>query len=747
MDHISKFIEFMRSHGMEPASSADIVPDDKWRDIQLAGDARGKKKGFYTLRVDGDFISGAFGDRRTGEVVQYKGKPGRKLTDAERREYVRRRKEDADQRQKEALARQEAAAVKAAALWKEGKTGSHDYLTRKAIDPKGSRVKGDLLLIPMYSADGKLWGVQSIDKGGGKMFLPGGRKKGCYCPIADKENSKNTLYICEGFATGATIRQATGGVVIVAFDAGNLEPVAQAMREKYPAARIIICGDNDHLTEGNPGVTKATEAAQAVGGIAVWPEGIEGTDFNDMAAELGLAAVKDSVAAMVADRAESNPGAVVAQGEALGPQDFAPIEAYEGEFKSKELDEVKDWAELLICDGKGNPVKTSLRNIILFLEHHDHYRGIFKFNEFAQEITVAACPKWESEAAFKVHRLDDVDISQAAASLESLGVTPDTNKVFKAIQVVADKNKFHPAREYFNGLKWDGQERLKSWLTYYMGCEDDDPEYLSFIGRKWLTAAVKRVFEPGCKFDHVLVMEGKQGRGKSTALKVLATFGEEIEESYFTDSITIADILNKDTIAKLQGSIIVELAELAGFNKKDDEEIKRWVTLQHDDCRLPYARLTTRFSRQFVLSATTNSYDYLKDPTGNRRYWPCKTGGIDLRALNVDKAQLWAEAVYNYRNGLYIGPTDEEMALAARAQDKRRAIDTWEDDVLTAISGLGLSGANGFSTRELFAEMGLGLKDRDYKNTRRITNILQQNGYMNEVRRHDGKIKRVWVRE
>ena len=174
---------------------------------------------------------------------------------------------------------------------------------------------------------------------------------------------------------------------------------------------------------------------------------------------------------------------------------------------------------------------------------------------------------------------------------------------------------------------------------------------MAFIGKKWLTAAVRRAFKPGCKFDHVLVMEGKQGKGKSTALKVLATFGHDVEESYFTDAIMIADIQTKDTIQKIQGSIIVELAELAGFNKKDDEEIKRWITLQHDDVRLPYARTTTRFNRQCVLSATTNSYDYLKDAIGNRRYWPVKTENIDLEALRADKTQLWAEAVYNFKPG------------------------------------------------------------------------------------------------
>lgn len=746
-NQINQFINFMRDCGLDPANSSDVRPDGKWRDYQLSDDPKGKKKGFYNLKIEGDFISGACGDRRTGEVNQFKGKPTRELTDQERREWARRRMDEKKAQEEEQEKRWAAAAATAKDQWARAKAGPHDYLKRKGVDGAGTRVLDDKLLIPMYAADGVLWGVQSIDSEGGKLFLSGGRKKGCYAPLAGKSDSKDIIYICEGYATGASIRQATGGVVVVAFDAGNLKPVAVAMRGKYPRARLVICGDHD---KSQTGQKAAADAAESVGGVAVWPD-LEGIDWNDMAQTDGLDAVRDSVAAKVADR-EISAGvitlpAVVADDADLPPSymsDQVPMHVYE--MESLERNQVEDWKDLLIFNGDGKIIKNSLKNTILFLQHHEDFKGVFRLNDFQKEIYLCRCPLWESGAKFEVHRLEDNDIFQAAAALEKLGMNGDTERVFKAIRVAAEKDRFHPAREYFDGLQWDGVERLNKWLSFYLGAEDDDSDYLGFVGKKWLTAAVKRCYEPGCKFDHILVMEGRQGRGKSTAFEMMATFGRDKKHAYFTDNIKLSDIQNKDTILLLQGSIIVELAELAGFSKKEDDEIKGWITVKEDRCRVPYGKTITHFPRQFVLCATTNNYEYLKDPTGNRRYWPFKSSGIDLDAIKTDREQLWAEAVNCYKNDLYVGPDADEMVMAEKAQNKRMSQDVWEDDVLAAISNMGLSAQAGFNTRAVLKEMGLPLREQDTRNARRVSNILQQNGYENTVRRVDGKSKRIWVR-
>lgn len=758
MDALTQFIDHMAKHGCQPSRSIDIKPIGKIIRFHINGDKQGSRNGRCALWIEPDgFGSGWFMNMKEGQKYTWHSKASRKFTDEERREWAKKREADKQKRDEEQDLEWKAAAEKASYIWSKAVKGRHGYLERKKISGAGTRVYKGALVVPAYKS-GKLTSLQFIAENGEKRFLTGGDIQGAYGSIG---KDLSTIYICEGYATAASVHEATGKASVWAFNAGNLLDVCKTVRRRYPDAEIVVCCDNDQWTEiggklVNVGIVKGKEAARSAQGRAVWhdfPNDDEQkrTDFNDLHVTEGVEAVKNSLSRC--DRDEEGQGASPYSYDGLAatendplvpPSYFNDIPLPEPEYHSRELEAVDDWKSLVICDAKGNPIKTSLKNNILYLQHLPKYKGIFRYNEFSHEIMVTRCPVWENEDTFRVHTLNDVDISETASNLESVGMSPDRTRIHNAIEVVANKNSFHPAKDYFNALEWDGVKRLDKWLSYYLGAEDDEPDYLAFIGKKWLTAAVRRVFMPGCKFDHVLVMEGKQGKGKSTALKVLATFGTDIEMSYFTDAITIADIQTKDTIQKIQGSIIVELAELAGFNKKDDEEIKRWITLQHDDVRLPYARTTTRFNRQFVLSATTNSYDYLKDPTGNRRYWPVKTENIDLEALKADRQQLWAEAVTLFKSGLYVGPTDEEMMMAVVAQARRRSIDAWEEDVKRAIDNLGLK--PDLKTEDIMREMGLSLRDRDYKAQRRIASIMQGIGYESQPRRFGNVVHRVWVK-
>lgn len=740
---ISKFIEFMAEKGYEPANISDIVADGKWNDYQILGDPKGKKKGFYTLSVYGDYISGAVGDRRHGDVYQY-NKPTRKLTDEERRAYAKQREEDRKKREQEIADGYEKAAQEAKKLWSAGVHGAHPYLERKQIKGEGTRILDGLLMIPMY-AEGKLWGVQTIDADGDKQFQWQGRKKGCYAPITTADEDKSVIYITEGYATGCSVREATNKPVVCAFDAGNLIHVAKELRTKYPDSVIVIAGDNDpekiHPKTGKQvgcaGQIKGMEAAEEINGIAVFPDEVK-TDWNDVHVENGLQFVKNSIEFKINNwnKADDVPDMDVPPEYVT---DSVPVHVYEQETVERAA--VHDWRQLLITNGEGKIVKGSLKNMMLFMEYHNDFKGVFCLNEFQSEIYVKSCPIWESAADFVPHRLEDNDITHAAAALEKFGVTGGTDMAFKAIRAVAERNKFHPAREYFDRLEWDGVDRLSGWLINYLGAHDDEKDYLAFIGEKWLTAAVKRVYEPACKFDHILVLEGKQGRGKSTALEALSTFGGH---AHFTDNIKLSDIQSKDTILLLQGSIIVELAELAGFNKKEDDEIKGWITVKEDRCRVPYGKTITVFKRQFVLGATTNNYEYLKDPTGNRRYWPCKVGIIDIKAIERDREQLWAQAVYNYRNKLYIGPNEKEQKLANDAQVKRLASDVWEDKVSKSVE---VMPHDGFKTSDILNDINIPFDRQDAKTSRRVSDILKKLGFDSVVRRKNGKTERLWVRD
>ena len=255
---------------------------------------RGDDSGWYCLHGDG-IAAGSFGDWREGFTQTWCSKADNAMTDAERQ--ANRERIQAMQRQREAdlVIRQTQAAHDADRRFKAAKPCTqHDYLTRKGIKPHGVKIEGDKLLIPMYDTAGTVCSVQTITPDGGKLFMPGGRVKGCYFSIGKPTGS---VTICEGLATGATIHEATGGAVAIAFNAGNLDAVATALHQKYPALKIIIAADDDHLTAGNPGMTKARAAAQAVAGLLAVPtfpadRPDKATDFNDLHQLAGLDAVK-----------------------------------------------------------------------------------------------------------------------------------------------------------------------------------------------------------------------------------------------------------------------------------------------------------------------------------------------------------------------------------------------------------------------------------------------------------------------
>jgi len=742
-DIIQQFADEMAKYGCAPRMVGEILADDVRHRISCDQDKARQKTIGYQLKIEdgvgiGWFHSFKFGSS-AGSTVRFISKISKSLTPQERELFKQRieiAKKEAWAKEKKRYERQKRMARRlTSVIEKMPSAGEHPYLVAKKVKAHPTlkwRAKTNELIVPVIQPDGYAWTVQKIGVKGDKWFLCGGSAKGGFFPFFTDDQEPETLIIAEGFATGATIQEQGSGHVVCAMTAGNLKPVAELMRKQFPNANIVIAADNDRNTKDNPGITKAKQAASAVKGFIVYPDFPEsdkkGVDWNDYINAHGQEQWREKMKPFEVSRTGgASVGNVVIPASPTRP----PLE-----IKG-------DWRDDFHCDRNGVPQRGSIHNALLVLENHEDYRGIFKLNDFSKEIYVTRCPVWDDPQTFNVHRVDDVDITNCCAALEREGITPDVGKVFKAIASSAERHKFHPARDYFDGLVWDGKERLKSWLSYYMGAEGDAPEYLEFIGKKWLTAAVKRIYEPGCKFDHVLVIEGTQGKGKSSALEEMATFEGE---QYFTDNIRISDIQQKDSILLLQGSILVELAELAGFNKKDDEEIKGWITLKQDRCRKPYDRMITVFKRQFVLSATTNNYDYLKDPTGNRRYWPFKSSALDLEAIKRDKKQLWAEAVTLYKSGLYLGPTEEEARLATAAQEMRRSVDSWEDEVMDACIRLGARQYEGFKVTDILEKIGLEFRERDQRSTRRVTSILQSNGFENVVRRINDKPQRVWVR-
>lgn len=295
-DAIEAFRTAIEAAGLTPPDS--IHGDGAIHRFSTNG-KRGDDSGWYLLHLDG-IPAGSFGCWRTGLQSTWCGKSDSTMTTAEREAHRQRIKAMRAQRDAEQAQRQRAASETAAALWQQADAATaHQYLTSKAIQPHGIKTFGDKLLIPMRDTAGTLHSLQTIAPDGSKLFHPGGRVKGCYFGIG---KPAGRLIVCEGFATGASIHEATGDAVAVAFNAGNLEAVALALRTKYPALQIVIAADDDHLTDGNPGLTKATAAAQAVGGLLAVPvfpadRPDKATDFNDLHQIAGLDAVRSGIKA------------------------------------------------------------------------------------------------------------------------------------------------------------------------------------------------------------------------------------------------------------------------------------------------------------------------------------------------------------------------------------------------------------------------------------------------------------------
>lgn len=247
----------------------EIVGDGRLHRYRVDGDRAGSKNGWYVLHDD-DKPFAAFGSWKTGQSLTWTAGSGNKMTEAEHRALHERLTAARAARDAEQVAIHTEAAERAERLWELAAPASngHPYLVKKQVSAFGIRALRNQIVIPLRTSGGELTSLQFIGADGRKTFLTGGRKRGCYHAIGRPERA---LCVCEGYATGATIHMATGHATAVAFDAGNLEPVARALRGKFPRLPMVICADNDTGTPGNPGLTAANAAALAVGAAVAVP--------------------------------------------------------------------------------------------------------------------------------------------------------------------------------------------------------------------------------------------------------------------------------------------------------------------------------------------------------------------------------------------------------------------------------------------------------------------------------------------
>lgn len=327
---------------------------------------------------------------------------------------------------------------------------------------------------------------------------------------------------------------------------------------------------------------------------------------------------------------------------------------------------------MLVASEKGIPLR-HVENAIRILRDDRRWAGCLVFDDFAKRVVFSRRPDVEDLAKKEIGvGWEESDATRAAAwMLRHYGLGIGSAVALEAAVVVAETSRFHPVRQYLDGLKWDGVPRVENWLALYCGAESSP--IVQHIGQWWLVSAVARIYRPGCQADHMLVLQGDQGIGKSSALRILGG------DWYKSD---LRDIENKDGPIGLFGKWIVEVSELASLRGKAIETVKQFVTTPSDHVRLPYGRLNSEHPRQCVFAGTTNDSVYLHDVTGARRFWPVSVLKIDREGLQRDRDQLWAEAMDLFQEGRPWWPTDEhhreELAVEA---DDRRFHDPWEERI------------------------------------------------------------------
>ena len=265
--------------------------------------------------------------------------------------------------------------------------------------------------------------------------------------------------------------------------------------------------------------------------------------------------------------------------------------------------------------------------------------------------------------------LMDSDYTAVSAALaRSHGLSFSVQQVSAAVQSVAEENSYHPIRDYLKSLQWDGIPRLEHWLHDFLGAEDS--EYAAGVGRMFMIAMVARVMEPGCKADYMVVLEGPQGIRKSSACRVLAG------GKYFSDNLPPIRDSNKDLSQHLAGKWLIELAELSATSRADTEALKAFLTRTEETYRPAYGRNEVRQSRQCVFIGTTNRSEYLRDASGDRRFWPvlCSTDGnpIDIDGLRDHRDQLFAEAFHLYQRGQKWWPSADFESEYIRPEQAKR---------------------------------------------------------------------------
>jgi predicted P-loop ATPase len=329
---------------------------------------------------------------------------------------------------------------------------------------------------------------------------------------------------------------------------------------------------------------------------------------------------------------------------------------------------LRNWLHACILNEKHQPVPI-LANVVTGLAAE--FPDVFAYDEMSCAAMLVKPLKGEN--GFEQRPCTDIDVSLVQERLQHLGL-PRISKdvVHQAVAMRAADCRYHPVRDYLEGLSWDGTKRAEKLFSGYFGAEPGP--YTENISRMFLVSMVARIFKPGCKADHLPVIEGPQGIMKSTACRILGG-------QWFSDALP--DVTNgKDVSQFLRGKWLIEVAEMHAMSRAEAALLKSFITRQEERYRPSYGRMEVIEPRQCIFVGTTNRDTYLRDESGGRRFWPLKVSSIMVDKLTIDRDQLFAEAVQLYRGSSQWWPDkDFEQTHIAPQQAARYESDVWEESI------------------------------------------------------------------
>jgi predicted P-loop ATPase len=406
------------------------------------------------------------------------------------------------------------------------------------------------------------------------------------------------------------------------------------------------------------------------------------------------------------------------------PRELAPVTnlaEYRATHETKVVP-TDEWRKRL-HHNQGGAITKDVGNVALILKNAPGFHKALTFDTMAHRIYWSDEPSYDTglEPPHEGESLaDHHTVYVQHVLLNYFGLSVGDAIVWKAMEKAAHENPTHPLQNYLDGLQWDGVKRLDKWLHTYMGCEDT--EYNRNVGRWWMISAIARGYRPGCQADYVLILEGKQGKGKSQAIKTLGG-------SWVLDQLP--DIRDAKSAAEvISGKWIVEIAELDALKGAGMTRIKSFATQQFDEYRPAYAKAKVKQLRSCVFIGTTNEHAYLDDPTGARRFWPVKViNAIDRAQLATDRDQLWAEAKFAFDNDEKWYPEDEkQIELIELEQADRYMEDDWGVIIKRWIRARGAD--DGFTSEDILGTVLSIPPERWDKSTQtRVGGILTKLGY------------------